>query len=48
MATDIQGGGPYLRTANIIKNFGDFRALDDVSIEIDEEFAEMETGMVPG
>jgi iron(III) transport system ATP-binding protein len=36
VATDIQAGGPYLRIANVIKNFGDFRALDDVSIEIDE------------
>ena len=36
MATDIQAGGPYLRTANIIKKFGDFTALNDVSIDINE------------
>ena len=36
MATDIQAGEPYLRIDNVIKNFGDFRALDDVSIEIGE------------
>ena len=36
MATDIQGGEPYLRIDNVIKNFGDFTALDDVSIEIGE------------
>ncbi len=36
MATEIQAGEPYLRTANIIKKFGDFTALNDVSIEIGE------------
>ncbi len=32
----MQGGEPYLRIANVIKKFGDFTALDDVSIEIGE------------
>ncbi|UCH75954.1 MAG: putative 2-aminoethylphosphonate ABC transporter ATP-binding protein [Rhodospirillales bacterium] len=36
MATGTQTGNPYLRIANVIKKFGDFTALDDVSIEIDE------------
>ncbi len=36
MATDTQVGGSYLQIANVIKKFGDFTALDDVSIEIDE------------
>jgi iron(III) transport system ATP-binding protein len=36
VATEKQAGESYLRISNIIKNFGDFRALDDVSIEINE------------
>jgi len=36
VATGIQAGDPYLRIENIIKYFGDFCALNDVSIEIGE------------
>ena len=36
MATATQDRDSYLRIANVIKKFGDFTALDDVSIEIDE------------
>jgi iron(III) transport system ATP-binding protein len=36
VATDTQVGESYLQIANVIKKFGDFTALDDVSIEINE------------
>jgi iron(III) transport system ATP-binding protein len=36
VATGTQGGESYLQIANVIKKFGDFTALDDVSIEINE------------
>ncbi|UCH76088.1 MAG: ATP-binding cassette domain-containing protein, partial [Rhodospirillales bacterium] len=36
MSTGTQAGAPYLRIANVTKNFGDFTALDDVSIDINE------------
>ncbi len=36
MATGTEAGESYLRIANVIKNFGDFTALNDVSITIDE------------
>ena len=36
MSKGTQAGEPYLRIANITKKFGDFTALDDVSIDIGE------------
>jgi len=36
VATAAHSGAPYLKIANVIKRFGDFTALNDVSIEIDE------------
>jgi iron(III) transport system ATP-binding protein len=36
VATGTEAGESYLRIANVIKKFGDFTALNDVSINIDE------------